>query len=1060
MGIYFNQLRKIFGILGVFFLGILFFNSASYGAMFYVNGSLESDSGDGTSWSTAKKYISSGVSLMSGGDTLTIADGVYTGSLDRIASPPSGSTGAYTTIRAQTDFGVTLQGITPQSGYGAVVYMKSREYVTIRGLKVYDVQPASDTMPGAPFYSESCNHIKFIRCASDGTAPSTSTNGNVGSAFASIRTPYLLLEECFAFGPGRYPFSVGDGSTGTTQGANYAIFRRCVQRWDYSDNYEVKASFSFYAQQHCAAQNCIAIDGKDIKGPKAGSYEGIKAFFTPNGSEGDIHFDGNIVLNYEGAGYWIEDGPINTTYLNNSIAWDLKDEGDSETYGPYLVACRYDDNGGVGPFDIDSCTLGGCENGLGVEFDLHGAPITSASIKNSIVAGVTLDVDRYVVEGGPTSYNYNYYYGNTDGRNKDGGVGVNSVENVNPLTSGLLYLPRIESGSAVQAGGESGAQVGAKIIYKIGRDSDGDGICGLLWGEPGWDEVQDGSGDGDVRPLWPFPNEDVIKADMAAFHMAAGEAFSGSPEMIGARGFATGTSIDGSPQTLTKYIWEYLGNQIPAEIYGDVTSIPSNLLPTASVTVNSTSGTAPLLVNFNGTGNDADGQIMSYYWQFGDGQTSSLEDPSHTYPIGGNYTASLTVTDNDGASSSPVTVSITVTFVSAGNECFVDSLNGDDSAIGTQELPWKTIQHAIDKVGEGTIYVVNAGTPYAPIKFVGKSNIEIKGLNGVPEIRGTQYDDGKQVSIVITTSSNITLDSLDINPNASSATRDNFGVRMFGGVDHITIKNSELRNGGERNIMTASNSNYLTLENNKIHDAKGGHGVYFSNGGHDYVVRGNEFYNCNSTGMQFNGDGQYMYNILVERNTFSENAYGVSTVGSDMAAETLAFAQVHDAVIKNNVFFNNANKGVDVYSDSSPSYNVKIFNNTFFVYSDTGRPAIQVKADSSYDVYVTNNLVVNQTVENVDATTNMILNGNEENLFVLANPVCANDLMLKVGSLAIDQGVNLASENVIFDFMVQHRPQGIGYDVGAYEFVTSVIILPPPVDVISPAPPTGLGFSK
>lgn len=22
------------------------------------------------------------------------------------------------------------------------------------------------------------------------------------------------------------------------------------------------------------------------------------------------------------------------------------------------------------------------------------------------------------------------------------------------------------------------------------------------------------------------------------------------------------------PQTLTKYIWEYLGNQIPAEIYG------------------------------------------------------------------------------------------------------------------------------------------------------------------------------------------------------------------------------------------------------------------------------------------------------------------------------------------------------------------------------------------------------------------------------------------------------------------------------------------------------------
>jgi hypothetical protein len=36
----------------------------------------------------------------------------------------------------------------------------------------------------------------------------------------------------------------------------------------------------------------------------------------------------------------------------------------------------------------------------------------------------------------------------------------------------------------------------------------------------------------------------------------------------GARGFAAGNSMDGSAQTLTKYVWEYLGNQIPCEIYG------------------------------------------------------------------------------------------------------------------------------------------------------------------------------------------------------------------------------------------------------------------------------------------------------------------------------------------------------------------------------------------------------------------------------------------------------------------------------------------------------------
>src|SRR5205085_1629742 len=64
------------------------------------------------------------------------------------------------------------------------------------------------------------------------------------------------------------------------------------------------------------------------------------------------------------------------------------------------------------------------------------------------------------------------------------------------------------------------------------------------------------------EPLWPFPNEAVIKADMASYS---------GPGGAGARGFTAGNSLDGSPQTLTRYIWEYLGNQIPAEIYGPQT---------------------------------------------------------------------------------------------------------------------------------------------------------------------------------------------------------------------------------------------------------------------------------------------------------------------------------------------------------------------------------------------------------------------------------------------------------------------------------------------------------
>jgi len=66
-------------------------------------------------------------------------------------------------------------------------------------------------------------------------------------------------------------------------------------------------------------------------------------------------------------------------------------------------------------------------------------------------------------------------------------------------------------------------------------------------------------------------------------------------------------------------------------------------------------------INFSSTGcSDSDGSIVIYYWEFGDGSTSSDENPTHTYSTTGSYTATLTVTDNDGASDyDEATVTIT-----------------------------------------------------------------------------------------------------------------------------------------------------------------------------------------------------------------------------------------------------------------------------------------------------------------------------------------------------------------------------------------------------------------
>jgi len=81
--------------------------------------------------------------------------------------------------------------------------------------------------------------------------------------------------------------------------------------------------------------------------------------------------------------------------------------------------------------------------------------------------------------------------------------------------------------------------------------------------------------------------------------------------------------------------------------------------PAGNVTIN-----AGQSVSFSGTGSDPDGTIASYSWTFpgGNPASSSAAAPGNvTYSTAGTYTASFTVTDNNGAVSQPATRTITVT---------------------------------------------------------------------------------------------------------------------------------------------------------------------------------------------------------------------------------------------------------------------------------------------------------------------------------------------------------------------------------------------------------------
>ncbi len=75
--------------------------------------------------------------------------------------------------------------------------------------------------------------------------------------------------------------------------------------------------------------------------------------------------------------------------------------------------------------------------------------------------------------------------------------------------------------------------------------------------------------------------------------------------------------------------------------------------PAANITASPTSGKAPLAVQFTST---STGTISSYQWNFGDGWTSTAQNPSHTYSTAGTYTATLTVTGPGGSSTKTTSI--------------------------------------------------------------------------------------------------------------------------------------------------------------------------------------------------------------------------------------------------------------------------------------------------------------------------------------------------------------------------------------------------------------------
>src|SRR5690625_4406920 len=100
--------------------------------------------------------------------------------------------------------------------------------------------------------------------------------------------------------------------------------------------------------------------------------------------------------------------------------------------------------------------------------------------------------------------------------------------------------------------------------------------------------------------------------------------------------------------------------------------------PDVEISADPVSGSAPLTVNFSAETSDPEGDEVTLEWNFGDGNHSTDESPSHVYTEPGTYNARVTATDEGGAVNED---SIEIRVSDQGMMCLdgrSDGLDGDE----------------------------------------------------------------------------------------------------------------------------------------------------------------------------------------------------------------------------------------------------------------------------------------------------------------------------------------------------------------------------------------------
>jgi hypothetical protein len=445
-----------------------------------------SDAGPGTAgqpWATFGKAWT----VLAPGDTLIAKDGVYAQAL---APAVSGAAGSPITIKAENDGKAVIDG--GGTRYG--ISVNGRSHLVIEGFRVQNPgeRPAVEIVsPDGTPVSNQANNIVVRRTGARGGA--MSSNNHVWTV-ARVRD--VLLEDVWGWGNGRYVMNVYGGTRVTV--------RRAVLRWDAwgvgaSKPGDPKFGMGVYNTHDSLFENVLLIDAAStsLGGDKGGLYvpgnsNGPTAPYTDSD---DNRFLGLIALNNAGHGVAVEGGTGGSNDNNvfeNLVSWKNTGHGFTVPRNAANTQFRH-------------VTLGanyrGAYSGVG-----------STSLTDSLVTG-----NSNIGLNGFYSTSHNNVHGNAT--DYAGGA----APGASPMSADpqLRYVARLEAGApgdgAASDGGDRGATVFKRTVDGAVTSAD----------------------------LWPWPNQDRIKAEMC-------EGVS--------RGFC------GAAVSLTQYVWQFLGHPVPPEI--------------------------------------------------------------------------------------------------------------------------------------------------------------------------------------------------------------------------------------------------------------------------------------------------------------------------------------------------------------------------------------------------------------------------------------------------------------------------------------------------------------